>query len=587
MRREASLSRLLTEPPSEAHPVAFGREGTRTAVDLRSDVASLASRLEPLAGRRVLVHCQDAYAFAVALLGVAQVRACAVLPPSRQPGALRALAGGVAAALLDGVDAPESVGGRPCWHPLRVPRAARPLSPLDREAPVAEIFTSGTTGPGTSVTKAVRHLEDEVSVLEARFGRLLGPGARVLATMAPQHLYGLLFRVVWPLAAGRSFLRTSVLHPEELVPHFAAHEGFSLAATPVALRHLVEKDELSLFGPVCRAVFSSGGPLPAAVAHGIARAAGAPPFEVYGSTETGGVAVRQQWRGGETWRPLPGVEVAEQPDGRLEVCSPFVSSGDRAPDGRERCLLGDRIRMAADGSFALLGRADRVVKVGEKRLSLPEMEERLRAHPAVADVALVPLDPVAETRVGAAVTVTAVGNEVLEAGGRRALAKVLSEHLAADFDRVLLPRAWRVVEALPRDLQGKVPAEGLRALFEPDVPPRGPEVRGARRAARELSLELRVPEDLAFLEGHYPGQPLVAGVVQVHFAMSALEELLGAPPRLARLEALKFREPLLPGQEVRLFVRVADDGARFEFALFDLSRPERAFSSGRGALRPA
>ena len=101
---------------------------------------------------------------------------------------------------------------------------------------------------------------------------------------------------------------------------------------------------------------------------------------------------------------------------------------------------------------------------------------------------------------------------------------------------------------------------------------------------------LRIPEDLAFLEGHYPGRPVVAGVVQVHLAMRALEELLGAPARLARLEALKFHALLQPGDEVRLRVERDPDGVRFRFRLADAARPERVFASGRGQLargRPA
>lgn len=104
-----------------------------------------------------------------------------------------------------------------------------------------------------------------------------------------------------------------------------------------------------------------------------------------------------------------------------------------------------------------------------------------------------------------------------------------------------------------------------------------------RPADRELQERLRIPEDLAFLEGHFPGHPVVAGVVQVHFAMAALAKLAGGAPRLEVLEALKFRELLLPGQEVRLHVRMEDD-ARFAFSLVDAGRPARVFSSGRGRL---
>jgi acyl-coenzyme A synthetase/AMP-(fatty) acid ligase len=576
------LSRLLAAPdPAPERLVAFGREGARTRAELRRDVAALAARLAPAGGARVALHCHDAYAFAVALLAAGQAGAVAVLPPSRQPGALARLAGQVTRFVLDGTDEAE-LAGRPVWSPLGGPAAGVPLGALAREAPLVEHFTSGTTGDEKPVAKAVRHLEDEVAVLAARFDAALGPEARMLSTASPQHLYGLLFRVLWPLAAGRPFLRTPILHPEELAPYMDG--DFALASTPAALRRLAERTELAAHAVRCRAVFSSGGPLEPDVARRVAEATGAPPFEVYGSTETGGVAVRQQVAGDEPWQPLPGVTVELAEDGRLAVTSPFVSCGEPAPGGLARLVTGDRAEWAG-GGFRLRGRADRVVKIAEKRLSLPEMESRLREHPAVADAALVLMgDGPGEPRVGAVVVPTPAGRALHAAGGRRAVGRELAEHLARDFDRVLLPRVWRVVEVLPRDAQGKTPQRALRALVESGARPTQPERLGERRTDGATEIDWRVPADLAQLEGHFPGHPIVAGVVQLGWVMDALAEALGAAPALDQLEALKFHEVLGPGARARLRLEVEGGGASFRFALTDPERPERVFSSGRGRL---
>jgi acyl-coenzyme A synthetase/AMP-(fatty) acid ligase len=594
------LSRLFAAPhddartttSGDARPVAFGREGTASLGDLRRDVASLAATLAPFAGARIALHCQDAYAFAVGLFAVGQVGAVAVLPPSRQPGALAELAHDVGGFLLDGDEGPEAIGGRPCGSPLAggargglnpPSGGARELVALDREAPFLELFTSGTTGDEKPVRKAVRQLEDEVAALEARLGAPLGATCRMLATASPQHLYGLLFRVLWPLAAGRPFLRTPVLHPEELAAALPGGD-FALASTPVMLRRLAERGDLASHAAHCRAVFSSGGPLEADVARRIGDVWGEPPIELYGSTETGGVAARQQWQGDEIWEPLPEVTVTVEPtDGRLVVTSAFVSGGEPVGAGRERLATGDRAEPAPGGGFRLRGRVDRVVKVAEKRLSLPEMEARLAAHPAVTEAALVLVEGGAEPRVAAVVAPSEVGRRELARGGRRGLGRVLAEHLAKDFDRVLLPRVWRVVEALPRDAQGKVPVRALRALL--DEKPRQPERLSEERTSEGAIVVWRVPHDLAQLEGHFPGHPVVAGVVQVDWVMSVVAELLGAPPHLTGLEALKFHEMLLPGDSARAEVTIHDGGTRFRFRLTDPDRPDRTFSSGRGTLR--
>jgi acyl-coenzyme A synthetase/AMP-(fatty) acid ligase len=428
--------------------VAFGREGQRSAAELRRDVATLAARLAPAKGSRLALHCHDAYAFAVGLLAAGQVGAVAVLAPSRQPGALLRLAADVAGFVLDGADAPARLEGRPCWSPLAGSGPEAPLVALDREAVWVELFTSGTTGEEKPVPKAVRHLEDEVAVLGARFGAALGPGARMLSTASPQHLYGLLFRVLWPLATGRPFLRTPLLHPEELGPYMDEAD-FALASTPVALRRLADHAELASRAQRCRAVFSSGGPLDAEVARGVADALGAPPFEIYGSTETGGVAVRQQWTGDEVWEPLPGVAAEVDPDdGRLVVVSPFVSCGEPVGGGRTRLPTGDRAEAAPGGGFRLRGRVDRVVKIAEKRLSLPDMESRLREHPAVGDAGVAgEPDPRFGRRVAAWVVLRA---------DARATAPELDAFCRARIAGYKIPRAFHFVAELPRGPSGKL-----------------------------------------------------------------------------------------------------------------------------------
>jgi acyl-coenzyme A synthetase/AMP-(fatty) acid ligase len=578
-----SLARLLVEARPARGPVAFARGAPRSLDEFRARVAALAGRVRAEGGGRWLLHCEDAYAFAVALFALAHAGALAVLLPNRQPGAL-----GRAARLAQGalLDAPE--GGAPIapcvLDPLGDAGGAppAPLAPLDARLPLLELSTSGTTGEGKFVAKGLRHLESEVGALEARFGAALGPATQVFATASPQHLYGLLFRVLWPLAAGRPFHGATWLHAEELLPRIEEAGDAALASTPA---HLSRLAGLARVRGACREVFSSGGPLDPDAADRIRDALGRAPLEIFGSTETGGVAWRRQTPGPArlVWTPLPEVaveRVAQGPDaGRLRVRSPFVSAG--APqDERAAFTLGDLAEVGADGSFQVLGRADRVVKIGEKRLSLPEMESQLRSHAFVAEAALLPLEQGGETRVGAAVVLAQAGRQALRAEGRRAVSARLADALAAHWDRVLLPRAWRYVEALPRDAQGKLTLARLRELF---AGTRAPRLHGEERGPLSLARELSVPEDLAFLEGHFEGFPVVPGVVQVGWVMEAARAAFGAEPRLAAIENLKFKELLLPGQRLRLELEWSPGR---EVLRFRLAAGERVFSTGRARLRP-
>ena len=581
--RPIPLSRLLAGVGDPALRVAFGRNGERTRRDLVSDVTALAARTAAAGTGRWLLFTADSYAMAVGLLALACGRSLAVLPPNRQPETLRRLAAGAVGALVDGDVA--RVAGLPALAPLDTgPAEGGARATLDRDAPLVEFRTSGTTGEGQPVQKALRHLEDEVAVLEERLGFLLPGDARVFATASHQHIYGLLFRVLWPLATGRAFQAETLLHTRELLPRLLACKSAALVTTPVHLKRLAASADLRALRGICRAVFSSGGPLDRTTAAAVAEGLGAAPIEILGSTETGGIAIRRRDLDGEVWHPLPGVEIRRRDaDARLEVTSPFVSVGDDAGRGRARTLIGDRIDLAPGGGFRLLDRADRVVKVGEKRLCLPEMERALGEHPGAEEVALLVLEHAGERRVHAVVAPSPVGQELLARGGRRALRAALTQHLALRFDPVLLPRAWRFVDALPRDAQDKLPQTALRALFADRATsrPTTPKLVAEERLPDGLVRCLEVPGDLAQLEGHFEAFPLVAGVVQLGWVLAAAAEWLGHPPQLVGLEALKFPEPLRPGRCVTLELRRSADGRLLRFRIHG---DRSDYASGRAIL---
>jgi 3-hydroxymyristoyl/3-hydroxydecanoyl-(acyl carrier protein) dehydratase len=584
--RPIPLSRLFAEVGDPEQRISFGRKGEATRRNLLRDVSALATRTSEVGRGRWLLFTDDSYAMAVGLLALGSNRSLAVLPPNRQPETLRLLADGAVGALVDGEVA--RVAGLPALPPLDPgPAGTCARAMLDRDAPLAEFRTSGTTGEGQPVGKALRHLEDEIAVLEERLGSLLPADARIFATASHQHIYGLLFRVLWPLATGRAFHAETLLHTQELLPRLLACESAALVTTPVHLKRLVASADLRALRGICRAVFSSGGPLDPATAAAVAKALGAAPIEILGSTETGGIAIRRRDIDGEIWHPLPEVEIGRRDaDARLLVTSPFVSVGDDVGDGRARALLGDRIELAPDAGFRLLDRADRVVKVGEKRLSLPEMERALGEDSGVEEVALLVLEHAGERRVHAVVAPSPVGQQLLAREGRRALRAALTQHLAERFDPVLLPRAWRFVDALPRDAQDKVPQAALRALFADRATgrPTAPKLIAQECLPDGLVRHLEVPDDLAQLEGHFEGFPLVAGVVQLGWVLAAAAEWLGNPPQLVGLEALKFPEPLRPGRSVTLELRRSADGRVLRFRIHG-GRSEHA--SGRAILAEA
>ncbi|HYB99546.1 MAG TPA: AMP-binding protein [Candidatus Limnocylindrales bacterium] len=586
------LSELLVRSGDAATPVAFGAEGSRTLADLAADATALARRLGGRRDARWLVDSEDGYRVAVTVIAAGIAGARAALPPNLQPGTIGGLAADCAVVLSS--ERRGSVAGTEVVDPLEPARCevrdgGGGVASLDRDAPLVELFTSGTSGAGKRVIKSLRHLEDEVVTLERELAApaALDPASPVLATASPRHLYGLLFRVLWPLAYGRPFLRTSLLLPDELLQQAAATgRRVALVSTPAHLRHLVACPRLPAAAASIAAVFSSGGPLEEATARALEAVLGQAPIEIFGSTETGGVAYRRTCSAQPQppWQTMPAVRVHLDSKSQLVVESPFVT----APEGEDvtACTftMGDRAELVA-GGFRLAGRTDRVAKIGEKTFSLPALEEDLRQHPWVESAAAATYGDKTGLRIGALVVLSRQGRLALAQNGRRLAQGELAEHLARTWDRLALPRRWRFAERLPFDERGKLAAAAVQAELTAAAPQvLAPVVLSEKRDETALERELVVPRDLAFLEGHYEAFPLVQGVVQIEWAMRALADLLGSMPAVARMEAVKFKDVLRPAQTFTLRLVLDAASARADFTLADGAR---TFSSGRVVLAAA
>lgn len=417
----------------------------------RARAAQLASRPE----RRYLLATDHAYQFAVDWYALMVTGATAVVPPNHLPASLQAAASWCEASF--GLPVP----GRPV---LPEPPFEAGPSPEPRfgEARV-ELYTSGSSGEPKRIEKTLAMLADEVAMLEGLWGEQLAD-ASVLGTVPHHHIYGLLFRVMWPLAAGRPFFALALPDPLDLQYQVLQERTVALVSTPAHLSRLPELVDLGLWRPHLARIYSSGGPLAAEPAHALRAALGAAPTEVLGSTETGGIAwrVRDGGAQADAWRVLPGVQIDIDGDGALAVTSAYA--------GVTAQVTGDAAYWLDDGCFCLTGRLDRIRKVAGKRLALPEMERCLAAHPWVSEAAVMVL-PRQDDRLGALLVLSTAGSEVLAAEGKAALVTGLRQALAQHFDAVLLPRRWRVVSQLPRDERGKLPAAAVEAaltLPEPD-----------------------------------------------------------------------------------------------------------------------
>lgn len=564
------LTDLACRPPDDRRLLAWrGADGITHAGFMGLVDAWQAAFASRPAVSQWAIYLEDPVSFAAALLAAWHLGKVVVLPGDDRAATLQALrgegcalAGDLPGGLLPMVPAGDELCGQ---------RSV--INPSDARL---KVYTSGSQGQPEAIDKTFAQLISEIEALEASFGGLLSAADRgptpltVWATVSHQHIYGLLFLVLWPLAAGRPLAARRLQYPEDLAACLGP-EPSVLVATPAHLKRLGDQLDWSAARQGLRAVFSSGGPLPFEVSRSVDATLGHTPIEVFGSSETGGIAWRQSEFDQTPWQPFADVQWRVE-EGCLAVRSP------RLPDAQQWWRTSDRVEAADGENFRLLGRADRIVKIEEKRVSLSAVEQHAVRTAWIKEARAL----VIETPVGARVAVVAVPTDAGRAHltqGRRVLADALRQALLEVLEPMACPKRWRFVDALPVNAQGKTPESMLKDLFDAPAPVAGPSpemptVAWLERSDSSALAALDIHAGLQVFDGHFPGAPILPGVAQLDWAMVLGRQCFDLPERFVRLEALKFMRPVLPGTRLLMaleFKRKDADVSVLTFKLYSQS----------------
>jgi acyl-coenzyme A synthetase/AMP-(fatty) acid ligase len=418
------------------------REGRSISVrEFLSDVQSVVMQL-PSASHAVNL-CEDRYHFIVAFCAVVLAGQTNLLPPSRAQQAIADVmhAHPGSYAIADSIRDAEPP--RLFHLPRFTGRAhgGERVPSIMADHRVAIGFTSGSTGHPKPNVKGWR----AVCASSQRNAALLGAlhrAVNIVATVPPQHMYGLEMSVLLPLCSRAAVDVSLPFFPADIaqaLTHVAAPR--ILVTTPFHLRALLQSDVVL---PDVETVVSATAPLAAELARDVESRFGTRVVEVFGSTETCVIAHRRAALD-EPWNLYDGVHLRPQPDGTLVEADYFA-----APT-----LLQDIVELDGERRFVLRGRNGDLLDIAGKRASLGDLNHRLLAIEGVRDGVMFTLDADAKgvQRLAALVVVDALTE-----------ADVV-ERLRQAVDPVFLPRVVRIVSALPRNATGKLPREALLAAL--------------------------------------------------------------------------------------------------------------------------
>ena len=404
---------------------------------------------DQLPGARYAINlCEDRGLFLHAFAAVIVRGQTNLLPSSRVPGVVKEAAAMFADAYLisdapfEDIGIPQLLIRQDTLSAQIWPGVAIPEIPGTQTACI--VFTSGSTGGPQPHLKSWRNLVTTAGLCAERFlGSISQTHVNIIATVPPQHMYGLELSVMLALTGAGATHAARPFFPEDMRAALASvPEPRLLVTTPVHLKSLAAS---TLEFPPLFKIISATAPLSRDLAQRAEQVLQTEVHEIYGCTEAGSMCTRRTVDG-ERWQPYPGLHLLHHA-GMTHVTGPHLDAPVATPDV---------VETHADGSITLLGRAGDMVKVAGKRASLTQLTGKLLAIPGVEDgvVFLPDLKGAAEVRLAAVVVAPGLSEQ-----------QILSA-LALQVDPVFLPRPLHRVETLTRNALGKLPRAELLALIE-------------------------------------------------------------------------------------------------------------------------
>lgn len=407
---------------------------------------------------------------------------------------------------------------------------------LESETNIITFTTGGTTAKQKTVTKSAKNMIDESNdIFEAL---KLPKGLEFITTTTPEHLFGYTFYCVLPTLHGYKRKPERINYPEDLKIKNAL-----LVTTPSFLESMRKFD---CTPEVCPEIIITAGAKLEKKTFEYAKKISNRVIEIYGSTETGVIAYREN--PDDEMKLFKGIEILSLEDDKVKISSKYSSNGFDILDDKIE-VKGDRIKF--------LQRSGRTLKIQEKRVNAEEIESEIKSHKFVDECYTLEHDG----KLAALVVMNNKGINFVVENSTLDLIKDLKKRLNKKFE--IVPQRWRFTDEIPRKENGKIDRKKIEEVFNLNLS--FPLMISREYDMLYAQFEMRFLKTSNFFQGHFEGFPVLPGVVQLYFASYFIKDAFGIDCHCGQLRKIKFTNIIRPDGIVYLRLEKVKNGVSYTF----------------------